>query len=230
MGPSRCAIGIIDLRCIPGTESRVDNTNAPYFKEFLDTYMDTVSDPSLKNPHVWLWITENVDRQCQAIVYANKIKDEYAHKASYYMPCSNERLNGIPEGKVLEKHMVPLLFLVKKGSNMGDILDRIPPTFYAPDLPLYSKAGMYREHDFGVRMTELHLEFYCRVLKMFSFPNDKFLSLMAGSKPMLAGIVRSAAPLFAIVCLARLELNLHPNVDVNSCHICVPRSCSSAFD
>jgi hypothetical protein len=220
-GDSRCSIGIIDLRCVPGSGSKSDDTENPYFKEFLDTYMATVSDPSLKSPHVWVWITENVDRQCQALVYANKIKDEYVHKVSNYMPCRNERLNGIPEGKVMEKHMVPLLFLVKKGSNTSDILGRIPPTFYAPELPLYTKAGMYREHDFGVRMTELRLEFYCRVLKLFSVPGEKFLSLMAGSKPMLAGFVRFAAPFFAIYFLARVELNLHTTVDLSSCCVYV---------
>ena len=109
------------------------------------------------------------------MVYANKLKDEYVHKASNYMPSSNEPMNGNQEGKALEKHLVPLLFLVKKSSYAQGVLERIPPTFYAPELPLYTNIGMYREHDLSVRTSELRLEFYCRVLKMFSSPGNKIL-------------------------------------------------------
>jgi hypothetical protein len=44
---------------------------------------------------------------------------------------------------------------------------------------------------------------------------------MAGSKPMLAGFVRFAAPFFAIYFLARVELNLHTTVDLSSCCVYV---------
>lgn len=191
----KCDLGLIDLRSVPGSGSRVDDTENPYFQEFLDVWADTVTDPHIKNPQVWLWITESVDRQCQALVYADKkLKYEYVRKSASYMPSSNERFNGVGEGKATEKHLVPLLFLIKKSSHAQSVVDQIPSVFYAPDLPLYTKAGMYREHDLGISHSELRLEFYCRVLKMFSSPAGKFLSIMAGTKPMLAGIVSFLNP------------------------------------
>ena len=214
-GDAKCPFGLIDLRCVPGNASRVDDTSTLYFEEFLDTWVDTVSDPTIRTPEVWLWITENIDRHAQAMVYASKLKDEYLPKTANYMPSSNERLNGIQEGKVLEKHLVPLLFLVKKSSHAQNVVDSIPATFYAPELPLYTRPGMYREHDLALTTSELRLEFYCRVLKMFSAPGDRFLSLMAGTKPMLAGIVCFNAPSPASHRLARVELKLQPNVHLN---------------
>jgi len=185
----KCAFGLIDLRCVPGNASRVDDTASLYFGEFLAAWERTVTDPTIRTPDVWLFISENIDRHAQALVFGNKLKDEFQLKTSNYMPSSNERFNGIQEGKVLDKHLLPLLFLIKKSSYSQDLIRTIPDTFKAPALPLYFKAGMYREHELCVTDTELRLEFYGRVLKMFSTPGDRFLSIMAGSKPMLAGIV-----------------------------------------
>lgn len=94
----------------------MDDTKNFYFHEFLDKYTGSVSDPNLCNPQVWLWITESVDWHCQALVYANKIKHEYIHKALDYMPSNNEHLKGIPKDKAVKKHVVLLLILIKKGS------------------------------------------------------------------------------------------------------------------
>lgn len=194
-GNSRCAVAILDLRYVPGTGSTVDDTASPYFREFLDRYLEMVTDPDIFTPDVWLFITENIGRNAQAMAYASaNLKDEYVTKTSNYRPSSNERFNGIAEGKVLEKHLVPLLFLVKRSSRCMSVVDSIPDTFYAPDLPLYTKAGMYCEQVLALRSTELRLEFYCRVLKMFSTPGDRFLSVLAGTKPMLAGIVSFYTP------------------------------------
>lgn len=138
---------------------------------------------------MWLWITETSNQSAQAHVYFDKLKDEYKSKLSAYNPASNERFNGIQEGKVLEKHLIPLLFLVKRSSRAISLIDDIPDTFNAPDLPLYKTAGAYMEHDLCLEDHELCLEFYIRALRMFSVPGDRFLSIFAGTKPILAGIV-----------------------------------------
>ena len=163
------------------------------------------------------------------MVYPNKTKDEYVHKASNYMPSNNERLNGIAEGKALEKHLVPLLFLVKKSSHAQSVLESIPPTFYAPDLPMYTKARMYREHDLSIKTSELRLEFYCCVLKMFSSPGNKFLLIIAGTKPMLAGIVSFTSSSFLSYHLAQVELNKQV-LWISISYPCTQYSCISALD
>lgn len=196
-GTSKCSVGFIDLRFVPGTGSTVDDISSPYFREFLDTWRENVTDPDFQCPNVWLWITESIDRNAQAMAYASTyLKHEYLTKTSNYMPGSNERFNGIAEGKVLEKHQVPLLFLVRRSSRAADLFATIPDTFKAPNLPLYTRAGMYTEHALCLRLSELRLEFYCQILKLFSSPGDRFLSIMAGMKPMLAGIVSSLYPIF----------------------------------
>jgi len=185
----RCAVGLIDLRRVPGYTSRVDDTSNIYFNDFLNAWSEFVTDPSIRTPDVWLWITETSNRSAQAHVYFEKLKDDYKSKSSAYNPASNERFNGIQENKVLEKHLIPLLFLVKKSSRAFSLIGDIPATFNAPDLPLYKTAGAYLEHDLCLEDHELRLEFYIRVLRMFSVPGDRFLSIFAGTKPMLAGIV-----------------------------------------
>jgi hypothetical protein len=173
-----------------------------------------VTDPSLRTPSDWLLISESIDRHAQALVFADRVKDEYIHVTAKYMPASNERFNGIKEGNVLDKHLLPLLFLVKRSSRAHSLIDIIPDTFSAPDLPLYTKAGMYREHDLSLSPSELRLEFYGRVLKMFSSPGDRYLSIMGGTKPMLAGIVSfpiivsCSSISFILFFLARLELKV----------------------
>lgn len=101
-------------------------------------------------------ITKNVDRKCKAMVYTSKkIKDEYVCRLLSYMPSSNECFNGIREGKALENHLVPLLLLVKKRGHTHTVMESIPTVFYAPVLFLYMNAGLYKEHDLGVRHFEL---------------------------------------------------------------------------
>lgn len=114
----------------------------------------------------------------------------------YNMPCNNEPFNGIMEGKILEKHQVSLLFLVKRTSYCTNLVESIPDTLKAPKLPLYMRLGMYTEQVLCLRTFELRLELNRQVLKLFSFLGDRFLSIMVEKKPMLAGIVSSLHLIF----------------------------------
>lgn len=92
------------------------------------------------------------------MAYASTIlKDEYVTKTSNYMLSNYECLNGIAEDKVLKKHLVPLLFLVKSSSCKITIADCIPTIFNAHNLPLYTKAGIYKEQVLALRSSEQRL-------------------------------------------------------------------------
>lgn len=85
----------MDLRFVLGTRGTVDDIANPHFREFLNTFIDMVTDHDIKTPDVWLWMTENIDPNAQAMAYAStNLKDEYVKMTSNYMPFNKELFNG----------------------------------------------------------------------------------------------------------------------------------------
>lgn len=120
-----------------------------------------MADSHIECSSAWLWITEKTDRNAQAMAYATTyMKQKYITKTSNYMPCSDERFNCIAEGKVLEKQQVLLLFLAERSSRVVNLFETISDTFKAPNMPLFTRAGMYTEHTLCVKVPEVRLKLY----------------------------------------------------------------------
>ena len=95
----------------------------------------------------------------------------YDIEYSNYWPTNNERLKNCPTNNRLAKSVVFLIFLVCKlyrVSKRDPII--IPKAFVAPRTSIYSKPWKYNKLEYRIDTSELQIEFYLRVLKMFANP------------------------------------------------------------
>jgi hypothetical protein len=99
-----------------------------------------------------------------------------------------ERLGDMAYNSSKAKAAVHLIFLIKRGSRPKS--RTIPKEFDVPDIPKWSKAGLYNELEYRIYSTELRMEFYLQILDLFCITRQNVLSIFAGGKVICAAWVR----------------------------------------
>jgi hypothetical protein len=160
-------LAIIDFRNIPGILNKdTAPAEAPYYTDFLDK-LKTQKEPSVTDPEAWLWICgdQGVDDDLRAKVRTGVFGQTYVPQYSQYKPIGVERLGDIAYNSSKAKAAVYLIFLIKQGSRPK--ARTIPREFEVPDIPNWSKPGLYNELEYRIYSTKLRMEFYLQILDLF---------------------------------------------------------------
>lgn len=198
-GRDDLSLGIIDFRRVPNfTSSAESSIKKPYFESFIET-LEKQSAPGMTDPPAWVWICGDKHATSQIVHYTQeKLLSKYhVVYSDLRVPCPNERLEDRSTSHRSSKAKVSLVFLLKKGSRVADYGKKIPTEFCAPNDKLYQKAGKYSELEYRMSSTELRMEFYLKLVQLFCKPGDSLFTVVAGGKPLCAGMVS----------LALIELN-----------------------
>ena len=70
-----CPFAVIDFRGIPGAYKQ-GAQGEPFYNPFMAKFMDHKS-PTMREPHIWLWIVETERLSVVTDLYENTIKFEY---------------------------------------------------------------------------------------------------------------------------------------------------------
>ena len=114
---------------------------------------------------------------------------EYESTYSVYRSSRNECLNNaktrVPPAAVY------LLFLLKCGDDRASRLrQNVKAKFAVPsDVPYYLEVGRYNEVKYRVEPSELRMEFYLKIMKLFCRAGGNFVGIHCGSKCLLAAKV-----------------------------------------
>jgi hypothetical protein len=180
------------FRSIPNF-MQVNKTTAqkPYFEEFMGA-LQRQSQPAMTKPPIWLWICRLKEAEVHVSIYTYKTMFKHLYDIEYsdYWPASNERLEDRAANNRLARGTVFLIFLVWKSyraSKRDPIV--IPKAFVAPQTSIYSKPRKYNELKYRIDTSELRMEFYLRVLKMFCKPSDNMFSVFGSGIVLCAGLV-----------------------------------------
>jgi hypothetical protein len=146
----------------------------------------------MTEPPIWLWICGSKEAEIQVSTYAHKtmFTDLYDIEYLDYWPVSNERLEDRATNNRLARGMVFLIFLVRKSyrvSNRDPVV--ITKAFAAPQTSVYLKPRKYNELEYRINTSELRMEFYLKVLKMFCKPGDSMFLVFGSGKVLYAGLV-----------------------------------------
>jgi hypothetical protein len=119
------------------------------------------------------------------------MKEYYITKDSKYYPSKFERLyDQITRQSSIAGVGVYLLFMVKKDSPQFEAKKkRIKKEYRAANVPYYSESGKYLEAKYRLHNSKLRMEFYFELLQTFCSSGENFLSILSGSKCMLAARV-----------------------------------------
>lgn len=178
----------LDLQRVPGWKDKKDSEERPYFAGFMQQ-LRNLRNPDHTWPNSWVWISQTAKRQAQAVLYAKThLKETYDLVESMYISADNERLEDKKFGK-RSMTTVPLLFLLKKGMNWTKT--SIREQYEAPQFEHHTRAGCYDELQYRVSNNELRMEFYINVILDFCQPNQYMLSILSGTKVMMAATVRN---------------------------------------
>ena len=118
-----------------------------------------------------------------------RFMSEYESTYSMYHASCNERLNNA------KTHAPPaavyLLFLLKHGDDRASRLrQNVKAEFAVPsDVPYYSEVGRYNKVKYRVEPSELRMEFYLEIMKLFCRAGENFIGIHYGSKCHLAAKV-----------------------------------------
>jgi hypothetical protein len=126
--------------------------------------------------------------QTQAVHFVenDSVLKTYKLEYSDYYLGKYERLGDYSTSNVKAKAKVLLIFL-QKVTNEYQVI--IPPAFYAPDTPIFSKPRAYDELEYRLHNTELMMEFYLWVVKSFCHPGSHIFSVFTGRKLTCATLV-----------------------------------------
>ena len=148
-----------------------------------------MSKPNFSKASVWLWIHESDVRAQQLADFMKRFMPEYESTYSVYRASRNERLNDA------KTHAPPaavfLLFLMKRGDNRASRLrQNVKAKFAVPsDVPYYSEVGRYNKVKYRVEPSELRMEFYLEIMKLFCRVGENFVGIHCSSKCLLAAKV-----------------------------------------
>ena len=108
---------------------------------------------------------------------------------SLYRSSHNERLNDAKTRA--PSAAVYLLFLLKRGDDRANRLrQNVKAEFAVPsDVPYYSEVGRYNEVKYQVKPSELKMEFYLEIMKLFCRVGEDFVNIYCSSKCLLAAKV-----------------------------------------
>ena len=135
---------------------------------------------------------------------------EYESTYSVYRSSRNERLNDAKTRA--PPAAVYLLFLLKRGNERASRLRKnVKAEFAVPsDVPYYSKVERYNEVKYRVEPSELRMEFYLEIMKLFCRAGENFVGIHCGSKCLLVAKVchflRTASMQSCIILDSRIML------------------------
>ena len=213
-------LAVMDFRWLLSfTGKGEDSLEKPYFDMFMNIFV-TADFLTVTEPPVWLWICGDKETELKATQSAGKaiFTANYVKKYATYEPAKFERLEDLPATNKSAHARVSLLFLIRK---LEKAKFNIPATFQAPDTPVYTKPRKYQELQYRIQSTELRMEFYLHLFKLFCHVGDTVYSVFNGTKILCVGLVSANITLISTVailllpllshkfgCSARLELNL----------------------
>jgi hypothetical protein len=185
-GEGTLSLGVVDFRSLPGIEKKDTSTvDRPYFLEVISAMKDT-SEPAFIDVASWLFICRDEKEETQVINYIQNddVLTTYSIQYSVYTAGKNDRLLDLPAAKTPRK--VFLLFL-KSPINQNHV--KIPAEFNCPETPRYMKVHAYSELEYRIYNTELRMEFYLWLVKMFVKSGQSIFSGFAGGKLTCAAVV-----------------------------------------
>ena len=144
-----------------------------------------MSKPNFSQASVWLWIHESDVRARQSADFVKRFMPEYESTYSVYRSSRNERLNDAKTRA--SPAAVYLLFLLKRGDDrVSRLRQNVKAKFAIPsDVPYYSEVGRYNEVKYRVEPSELRMEFYLEIMKLFCRAGENFIGIHCGSKCLL---------------------------------------------
>ena len=154
---------------------------------FMNMFV-TADFPTVTKPPVWLWICRDKETELKATELAGKamFTTNYVKRYAAYEPAKFEQLEDLPATNKSARAPVCLLFLIRKSEKAKF---NIPATFQAPDTPVYTKPRKYQELQYRIQSTELRMEFYLHLFKLFCRPGDTIYSAFNDTKILCAGLV-----------------------------------------
>ena len=183
-------LAVLDFCNIPGVLHKSTAPNdSPYYEEFMET-ASTLTDPSLMDPQVWLWITgdQEVDDQVRGYIRNGDIAASYASHYALYVPAvPAERLYDLNPSSAVARAPVHLIFLIKRKAQIK--LRSSPRRFEVPAASKWSKVGAVNELEYRIYDTELRMEFYLGLIDLFCDAREEVYSVYAGGKFLCAAWV-----------------------------------------
>ena len=148
-----------------------------------------MSKPNFSEASVWLWIHESDVRARQSVDFVKRFMLEYESTYSVYRSSCNERLNDAKT--CAPPTAMYLLFLLKRGDDRPSRLrQNMKAKFAVPsDVPNYLEVKRYNEVKYRVEPSELRMEFYLEIMKLFSRAEKNFVGIHCGSKCLLVAKV-----------------------------------------
>ena len=182
-------LALIDLRNAPLREDVDGDGQTEELSWYIDRMSKKMTEPSFSDPSVWLWICSSEVAAKTAEQVVKQILPEYDTIHSIYTSSKNERLY---DSKTrAPPSSVYLLFLFKLEDSRADSLrQNVRPLFNVPsDVLYYSEYGRYNEAKYRLYSSELRMEFYFELLRLFSLGGENVLGIHTGTKFMLASRV-----------------------------------------
>ena len=178
-------LGVMDLRMAPTNSDGDDNSRDPASFTYIQR-MQRMSSPNFSEASVWLWIHKSDVRAQQSADLVKRFMPEYESTYFVYRASRNERLNDAKTRA--PPAAVYLLFLLKRGDDRASRLrQNVKAEFAIPsDVPYYSEVGRYNEVKYRVEPSELRMEFYLEIMKLFYRAGENFVGIHCGSKCLLA--------------------------------------------
>ena len=145
--------------------------------------------PNFSEASVWLWILESEVRARQSADFVKRFMPEYESTYSVYHSSRNERLNDAKTRA--PPAVVYLLFLLKHGDDRASRLRQNVKAEFAvsSDVSYYLEVGRYNEVKHRVEPSELKMEFYLEIMKLFCRAGENFVGIHCGLKCLLAAKV-----------------------------------------
>ena len=209
---------VIDFHCIPGVQGRsMASMDKPYFEAFIKL-MSKHGKPTITDLPAWLFIcgVDDAYLQVEAFSQTPSVVEKFNLYPSEYIPTPFERLGGYSTKSKLATSNVRLLFLINNVMEHPLAVKQ----YQTPQHVVYEKPWKYNELEYSMYPIELRMEFYIRILDLFSERGDSVFELFARTKLMVASLVNVAsafsstrakpsvhAMLVCSVGLARPELN-----------------------
>lgn len=189
----RMALGILDLRNVPGARPTLKREPEPPFLPFLNS-LRNLSSPKVSDPAVWIWICRDEVDACRCTRWIDANMRLYKTKRSVYKSAKQEKLY---DAGVRNPPVVYLIFLYKVGNERAEhAVENILPEYTPIDLDYYTGSAQkqytgvkYYEAQWAIHNTELRMEFYIDMYNYFTEPGDNVFGLHTGTKAMLAAKV-----------------------------------------
>ena len=181
-------LGVMDLRMAPTDSDGDDSSRDPTFFTYIKK-MRRMTSPNFSEASVWLWIHESDDQARQSADFVKQFMLEYESTYSVYRASRNERLNDAKTRA--PPAVVYLLFLLRRGDDRASRLrQNVKAEFAVPsDVPYYSEVGRYNKVKYRVEPSELRMEFYLEIMKLFCRAGENFVGIHCDSKCLLAAKV-----------------------------------------